>query len=432
MTALIFPGEATRLWLAASTFDFLPAGWIGSVSVVADKPIFALGSVQSNSVTGDGWAEYRGVPTAGVSLSPTIDKTANVEYVKPGDVVTYTLSFDVANVAAGGTVVVTDVLPSEVTLIGTQYGAGQTTTALGNGVWEVEILPNQHGLITLQAQVTTTVAADVAFVNTATVADSYGTAEDSVAVILDVTPPNTSITSAPPNPDNDSTPTFEFAGSDDAGSGVASFECRVDGGSWSACASPHTLARLTAGTHTFSARAIDNVGYVDTTPAARTWEFVPEPLLDIDKRVDAGGLDPVPLGSVVTYTIVISNSGDALADNVVMTDVLPSAVTFGSWISYGGTVILPPGTILLPPPGSLFLPSTVVWAPGDLPAGGVVTLTFTALVTTTADFAGATVVNTADVVADNASPASDSVSFVIESGEVVYRIFLPLVLRNAP
>ena len=90
-------------------------------------------------------------------------------------------------------------------------------------------------------------------------------------------------------------------------------------------------------------------------------------------------------------------------------------------------MILPPGTILLPPPGSLLLPQTVVWSPGDLPAGGVFTLTFTTVVTTTEDFADTTALNTAYAVADDVGLVSDSAAFVIEKPD--YEIFLPLVMR---
>ncbi|MCP4537843.1 MAG: tandem-95 repeat protein, partial [Chloroflexi bacterium] len=149
----------------------------------------------------------------------------------------------------------------------------------------------------------------------------------------------------------------------------------------------------------------------------------PEPALYVYKSVDTGGLDPVPLGSVVTYTLVIDNRTDAVASSVVLTDPLPSAVTFDDWVMYGGSAMLPPpGTVNLPP-------VTVEWSPGDIAAGTAYTLSFTANVITDTQFAGDTVVNTAYVIADNADLDSDSVSFRIEGGESY--IYLPLILRNA-
>ena len=61
----------------------------------------------------------------------------------------------------------------------------------------------------------------------------------------------------------------------------------------------------------------------------------PFPVLRVFKSVDAGGQTPVPVGSVVTYTIVISNSGTGVASGVVMTDPLPAGVAFGGWVGSG-------------------------------------------------------------------------------------------------
>jgi len=55
--------------------------------------------------------------------------------------------------------------------------------------------------------------------------------------------------------------------------------------------------------------------------------FAPSP--QITKRVETGSLTDVSLGERVTYTIVISNSGDLIANQVVVTDPLPTAVTLG-------------------------------------------------------------------------------------------------------
>jgi Tol biopolymer transport system component len=64
------------------------------------------------------------------------------------------------------------------------------------------------------------------------------------------------------------TPTFTLT----ADESPATFECRVDGGDWSPCASPKTLPAQADGSHTFAVRAADAAGNVDATPA--TAEFV--------------------------------------------------------------------------------------------------------------------------------------------------------------
>lgn len=87
---------------------------------------------------------------------------------------------------------------------------------------------------------------------------------------VDTVAPNTEILSSPGDVFPSADATFEFAGAD-GGSGIASFECSIDDGSFAACTSPKTYPGLSDGDHTFAVRAIDNVGNVDATPATYTW-----------------------------------------------------------------------------------------------------------------------------------------------------------------
>jgi len=58
----------------------------------------------------------------------------------------------------------------------------------------------------------------------------------------------------------------------------STFECRIDGGPFTACASPFTPpASLPAGQHTFEVRAVDPAGNPDESPAARTFTSGPPP-----------------------------------------------------------------------------------------------------------------------------------------------------------
>ncbi len=61
-----------------------------------------------------------------------------------------------------------------------------------------------------------------------------------------------------------------FTGSDNL-TGVARFECRVDGGEFATCESPAAVGALPEGEHTFEARAVDGVGLTDATPAKVTF-----------------------------------------------------------------------------------------------------------------------------------------------------------------
>ena len=89
--------------------------------------------------------------------------------------------------------------------------------------------------------------------------------------LVDITPPDTTIDSKPANLDNDSTPTFTFSGNDGTGSGIDSFMCRMDGGTYATCTSPFTSPALVDSSHTFDVYAVDMLGNVDASPASYTW-----------------------------------------------------------------------------------------------------------------------------------------------------------------
>jgi hypothetical protein len=88
---------------------------------------------------------------------------------------------------------------------------------------------------------------------------------------LDKTAPTTTAVGAAPNAaTNATTAELSFEGADTL-SGVAGFECRVDGGDFAACASPVRLSDLADGEHTFAVRAVDVAGNLDGTPVTHTW-----------------------------------------------------------------------------------------------------------------------------------------------------------------
>ncbi|MFN8151104.1 MAG: Ig-like domain-containing protein [Solirubrobacterales bacterium] len=97
-----------------------------------------------------------------------------------------------------------------------------------------------------------------------------GTPDPTPVVVnftVDTVAPDTAINSGPSGLTADSSPEFGFSAAD-----ASSFECRVDGGQFAACASPHTPTSLADGAHTFEVRATDAAGNVDATPASRSFE----------------------------------------------------------------------------------------------------------------------------------------------------------------
>ncbi len=99
--------------------------------------------------------------------------------------------------------------------------------------------------------------------------DQAGNVSASAAYtwMLDTAPPDTSISGGPAN-SSTTGPTVAFTFTSEPG---ATFQCRVDSGSFSGCTSPFTITNLTDASHTFSVRAIDAAGNVDASPASRTW-----------------------------------------------------------------------------------------------------------------------------------------------------------------
>jgi predicted outer membrane repeat protein len=114
---------------------------------------------------------------------------------------------------------------------------------------------------------TTPVLADGAHSFEVKATDAAGNADSTpagTAFTVDTVAPETVVNAGPNGLTNDPTPTYAF--SSEPG---ASFECRVDSGSFAACSSPHTTAALADGDHTFEVRAKDAVGNTDGSAASR-------------------------------------------------------------------------------------------------------------------------------------------------------------------
>ena len=83
---------------------------------------------------------------------------------------------------------------------------------------------------------------------------------------------DTSIESGPSGVVTSRAASFEFSASE-AG---ATFECKLDEGTYAACGSPTEYSALANGAHTFSVRAKDAAGNTDASPATRTWTVAAE------------------------------------------------------------------------------------------------------------------------------------------------------------
>jgi len=113
----------------------------------------------------------------------------------------------------------------------------------------------------------------------------------SLALAQDATPPDTTITSGPTGLTSSSDPSFTFSSEP-----RASFECRLDGGSWDACSSPRAYSDLADGAHTFSVRATDLAGNTDPTPATRDFTIdtvAPDTVIDSGPSGTTTSNDPL-------------------------------------------------------------------------------------------------------------------------------------------
>ena len=115
-----------------------------------------------------------------------------------------------------------------------------------------------------------------------------------------------------------------------------------------------------------------------------------QPVIHLVKSVSPA-MD-VPLSGVVTYTLVLKNTGAFSDTHVLLTDTLPAEVAFKQWVEQ--------------PAGVVESGNEITWA-GELVNGGIVTSTFQ--VTYTGELGGA-VVNTA-VYSGTAAVGSNSATF---------------------
>lgn len=95
--------------------------------------------------------------------------------------------------------------------------------------------------------------------------------------VIDTIAPDTTISGNPSNPSGSPDATFTFTGSDGSGTGVAGFECDLDGVGFAPCVSPQSYLSLSDGSHTFQVRAVDAADNPDATPASFTWSNASTP-----------------------------------------------------------------------------------------------------------------------------------------------------------
>jgi hypothetical protein len=226
-----------------STFNNLTANGVWTLSVRGVDP---TGNVDTTPASRS-WTVDTVAPTVGIAGSPAASSTTN-------------------STSAGFTLSPSETVNSLMCKLdrpgvpGSYAACGSTT-------------PSYSNLTTDGTYTFSTYAVDQAG-NTGTAATRTWT--------VDTTPPDSAISAGPSGPTSSTTAAFDFS----ATGGATSYECRLEPTvDWEPCSSGHSYSSLTSGTYTFSVRAIDAVGNVESTPATRTFTV---DLQAPDTSIDSG------------------------------------------------------------------------------------------------------------------------------------------------
>jgi hypothetical protein len=170
-------------------------------------------------------------------------------------------------------------------------------------------------------------------------------------------PPVTTIDSGPSGSTTETSASFSFHASESG----ASFQCKLDAGSWAGCSSPQTYGPLSIGAHTFSVRATAGA------TATRTWT-VAEPAVPVDCTTElqvgddvVGAIESAPGGAVVCLqggsyprisldgvhksppvTLRSGDEGRASVGGIALTD--PGGLQFAALDITGGITATPSGS----------------------------------------------------------------------------------------
>jgi uncharacterized repeat protein (TIGR01451 family) len=339
-----------------------------------------------------------------------------------GETLTYTLTYYQNGVAAAENVDITDTLPAEVTYgglvsqpagwTGPTYDPGPPVTlnwftptldagASGSILFTVTVNSDAEGLITNSALLSSTTPATSTTTSEDTTVETEADLEISKADDPDPVIAGTALTYTIQVTNNgpsvasgvtvtDTLPTditFDSysasQGTFDDATGVWSAGNLADGASASlslfVTVNPDAQATLLNSVEVASDDP-DPIPGNNTTSEDTTVET--EADLEISKADDP---DPVIAGTALTYTIQVTNNGPSDASGVIVTDTLPTDITFDSYSASQGT----------------FDDATGVWSVGSLADGASVSLSL--FVTVNPD-AQATLLNSVEVAGDDADP----------------------------
>jgi hypothetical protein len=136
------------------------------------------------------------------------------------------------------------------------------------------------------------------------VKDAVGNVDPSPADAswtVDLTPPDTTITSAGPTGTlGVASASFTFTSNEP----TATFACKLDAAAFAPCTSPAALTGLGQGAHTFAVQATDAAGHTDASPATRTWTV---DTVAPDVSITAGPAEASTVGPRVVFAFNVSD-----------------------------------------------------------------------------------------------------------------------------
>lgn len=268
------------------------------------------GSAVPNAVLGNGSNRLKAIVLAVISAFFVLGLTSAANAAEP-----------VANPVVAQT---NDVTPVVVHFSATDSDGQTLTYAIGDS-------PEGGSLSGLSqaagGSVTYTANADFAGVDnfTYTVSDGFDTVEAGATVVVK---PETMIDGGPSGLTNDNTPSWTFSSPQ---TGVT-FECKVDSGTFSVCASPFTASTLSDGPHSFQVRSAKS-SVKDGTPAGTTINVdATAPELALNR---ANGQDDHTNDPAIKFALTSNENLDA--DTVTTDDFVATNGTVDSITGSGQT-----------------------------------------------------------------------------------------------
>ncbi|GAA4464347.1 SdrD B-like domain-containing protein [Novipirellula rosea] len=366
------------------TVDALTTGQITNTASVPDMSADGENDITNNSDDA--------VITVTPDFDIVVDKTSDVTTVQPGDTVVYTVTLTNDGPSTADNVVLTDVIPDGLTLVSAVMNGTNGTVSGGNITFPgVSIVSGAANAVT--ATLTFTVDSDASGTidNTASVPDMSADGENdttnnsddasiTVMPVFDIVVDKTvDVTNAQPNDTVTYTVTLTNNGPSNAtnvvlsdavpagltfvsgtlngqagtlnGSTVSFPAVSIDSGTANALTATLTFTVNSDATgqivNTASVPDMSGDGETDITNNSDDATLTIDPDFDIvvDKTVD--NATPKPNDTVV-YTVTLTNEGPSSATNVVLTDVVPTGLTFVSGTLDGVAGTLSNGIVTFP------------------------------------------------------------------------------------